>query len=215
MNAPTLTADTATSSANLRLARSAWALQDPILTDYYDAEWGVPVRDESGVFERLTLEAFQSGLSWLTILRKREAFREAFHHFDPERIAAFGDRERTELLENPGIIRNARKIDATIQNARATVSLHASGESLADLVWSYMPERTPQPVTDSEVPSTSPESVALAKDLKKRGFSFVGPTTMYALMSAIGIVDVHLVGSHRRGCSGLWNSDGTRSVLTR
>lgn len=191
--------------------RSGWALTDPALTYYYDTEWGMPVRDDQGVFERLSLEAFQSGLSWLTILNKREAFRDAFHRFDPARVAAYDETDIERLLGNPAIIRNRRKIEATIANARAVTRLQDAGESIADVVWSYMPERSPAPRTDAEVPSTSPESEALARDLKKRGFKFVGPTTMFALMAAIGIVDVHLVTSYRRGCSGLWNVDGNRA----
>ena len=190
--------------------RSTWATQDPLLTEYYDTEWGMPVRDDQGLFERLSLEAFQSGLSWLTILRKRPAFRDAFANFDPEKVAAFDERDIERLLGDAGIIRNRRKIEATIANAQAILQMWEQGESLADLVWVYMPERSPAPETDAEVPSTSPESVALAKELKRRGFRFVGPTTVYALMTAIGVADVHLVTSHRRGCSGLWNVDGTR-----
>ena len=191
--------------------RAAWAEQDPLLTEYYDTEWGMPVTDDPGVFERLSLEAFQSGLSWLTILKKREAFRDAFAGFEPQRVAAFGERDVARLLADPGIVRNTRKIEATISNARATLALAEAGETtLAELVWAAMPERSPAPVTDAEVPTTSRESQALAKELKRRGFSFVGPTTMYALMSAIGIVDIHLVSSHRRGCSGLWAPDGSR-----
>lgn len=193
------------------LIRSAWALQDPLLTEYYDTEWGMPVRDEQGVFERLTLEAFQSGLSWLTILRKRSAFREAFDGFDPERVAAYSETDVERLLENASIIRNRSKIEATIANAQAMVELHRNGETLSDMVWGHMPEISPTPHTDAEVPSTSPESIELAKALKRAGFKFVGPTTMYALMSALGVVDVHIVSSHRRGCSGLWNTDGTRA----
>lgn len=194
------------------LSRAAWAAQDPLLTEYYDTEWGEPVTDDAGVFERLSLEAFQAGLSWLTILRKREAFREAFAGFDPVRVAAFDAADVERLLANPGIVRNARKVDATIANARATLRLAAAdGPGLAELVWSYMPAASPTPQTDAEVPATSAESHALAKELKRRGFSFVGPTTVYALMTAIGIADAHLVGSHRRGCSGLWNRDGTRT----
>lgn len=191
--------------------RAAWAEQDPLLTEYYDTEWGMPVTDDPGVFERLSLEAFQSGLSWLTILKKREAFRDAFADFEPQRVAAFGERDVARLLADPGIVRNTRKIEATISNARATLALAEAGETtLAELVWAAMPERSPAPATDAEVPTTSRESQALAKELKRRGFSFVGPTTMYALMSAIGIVDIHLVSSHRRGCSGLWAPDGSR-----
>ncbi|MBO1901193.1 DNA-3-methyladenine glycosylase I [Leucobacter weissii] len=190
--------------------RAAWALQDPLLTAYYDEEWGMPVREETGVFERLSLEAFQAGLSWLTVLRKRESFRRAFDRFDPEIVAAYGAADIERLLADTGIIRNRRKISATVRNAAATLRLRDEGTDLAALVWSYMPERSPAPRGDDEVPSTSRESAALAKELKRRGFSFVGPTTVFALMTAIGIVDAHLVDSPRRGCSGLWNRDGTR-----
>ncbi len=195
------------------LVRAAWAQQSPVLTAYYDAEWGMPIFDERGVFERLTLEAFQSGLSWITVLRKREAFRAAFDGFEPEAIAAYGEADIARLLADEGIIRNRMKILATIGNARAALALRDDPKAgdLARLVWSAMPERSPSPESDIEVPSTSPESVALAKDLKRRGFSFVGPTTVYALMSAIGVVDVHLRSSHRRGCSGLWAVDGSRT----
>jgi DNA-3-methyladenine glycosylase I len=184
------------------LARS-WGSPDPLLRDYYDTEWGLPVRDERGVFERLSLEAFQSGLSWLTILRKRPAFRLAFAGFDPEAVAAFDDADVARLMADVGIVRNRLKVDATIANARATVALRERG-GLAQLVWSYKPETTPTPMSWAEIPAVSPESMALAKRLKKEGFRFVGPTTMYALMSALGIVDTHLMGSHRRGSSGLW-----------
>ena len=184
------------------LARS-WGSFDPLLRDYYDTEWGMPVRDERGVFERLSLEAFQSGLSWLTILRKRPAFREAFAGFDPEAVAAFDDADVARLMADAGIVRNRLKVDAAIANARATMALRPAG-GLADLVWSYQPSMTPTPMSWAEVPTVSPESVALAKRLKREGFRFVGPTTMYALMSAVGIVDTHLMGSHRRNCSGLW-----------
>lgn len=192
--------------------RSSWALGDPLLTEYYDTEWGIPVTDEQGVFERLSLEAFQAGLSWLTVLRKRAALRVAFAGFDPDRVAKF-DTDRIErMMTDPALIRNRRKIEATVSNAAATIRLrdHFDG-GLAALVWSYMPERSPAPTRDDEVPATSPESHALARELKRYGFRFVGPTTAYALMSAIGIVDLHVVESHRRGCSGLWRRDGTRT----
>lgn len=192
--------------------RASWATGDPLLTEYYDTEWGMPVRDEAGVFERLSLEAFQSGLSWITVLRKREAFRAAFDGFDPDRVAAYGAEDVERLLADSGIIRNRRKIEATVGNAGAALRLREEGTDLGELVWSFMPELSPAPLTEAEVPSTSPESAALAKELKRRGFSFVGPTTVYALMTAIGIVDAHVVTSHRRGCSGLWNADGTRAV---
>ncbi|HET8716920.1 MAG TPA: DNA-3-methyladenine glycosylase I [Nocardioidaceae bacterium] len=185
------------------LARPAWAASDPLLREYYDTEWGMPVRDERGLFERISLEAFQSGLSWATILRKRPAFRKAFADFDPETVAGYGDADVARLLEDAGIVRNRRKIEATISNARATVALRDQG-GLVDLVWSFRPERTPEPRTHDEVPTTSAESVALSKALRRQGFSFVGPTTMFALMEAIGMVDTHLLDSHRRGSSGVW-----------
>ncbi|MFZ6992496.1 DNA-3-methyladenine glycosylase I [Curtobacterium sp. RRHDQ66] len=174
-----------------------------MLRDYYDTEWGMPVRDERGVFERLSLEAFQSGLSWRTILAKRPAFRAAFRDFDADVVAGFGEADVARLMADAGIVRNRAKILATITNANATVALRDDG-GLADFVWSFRPDRTPEPVTYADVPTKSDESLALSKALRKRGFAFVGPTTMYALMEALGIVDTHLVGSHRRGTSGVW-----------
>lgn len=185
------------------LARPVWAASDPLLREYYDHEWGVPVRDETGVFERVTLEAFQSGLSWRTVLAKRPAFREVFHGFDPEAVAAMDERDVERLMGDVRIIRNRRKIEAAVTNARATVDLRSDG-GLAELVWSFMPSSTPRPERFADVPTTSDESRALSRELKRRGFVFVGPTTMYALMEAIGMVDTHLVGSHRRGTSGVW-----------
>lgn len=185
------------------LARPVWASTDPMLRAYYDTEWGMPVRDERGVFERLSLEAFQSGLSWRTILAKRPAFRAAFADFGPDVVAGFGDDDVARLLGDAGIVRNRAKIAATITNANATVALRTDG-GLADLVWSFRPSDTPRPRTAAEVPTTSPESTALSKALRKRGFAFVGPTTMHALMEALGIVDTHLLGSHRRATSGVW-----------
>ena len=187
------------------LARPAWAAADPLMREYYDTEWGMPVRDERGLFERLSLEAFQSGLSWATILRKRPAFRAAFRDFDPDVVAAFDDDDRARLMADAGIVRNRLKVDATVANARATVALRAAG-GLVDLVWSFRPAETPRPATAAEVPTTSPESVALSRALKAVGFRFVGPTTMHALMEATGIVDTHLVDSHRRGSSGVWEA---------
>nr|WP_149957247.1 DNA-3-methyladenine glycosylase I [Zafaria cholistanensis] len=185
------------------LARPAWASRDPLLREYYDTEWGMPVRDERGMYERLSLEAFQAGLSWVTILRKRPAFRAAFGGFRPETVAAFGEEDVERLMADPGIVRNRAKIRAAITNARATIALRDEG-GLADFVWSFRPESTPAPRSMAEVPTTSPESVALSKALRGKGFAFVGPTTMFALMEATGIVDTHLVGSHRRGTSGVW-----------
>jgi DNA-3-methyladenine glycosylase I len=163
----------------------------------------MPVRDEHGMFVRLSLEAFQSGLSWVTILRKRPAFRAAFAGFDPDVVAGFGDADVERLMADAGIVRNRRKIEATVGNARATVALRAEG-GLVDLVWSFRPSVTPTPTSYDEVPTRSPESVALSRALRAKGFTFVGPTTMFALMEAVGIVDTHLLDSHRRGSSGVW-----------
>jgi len=185
------------------LARPVWASSDPLMQEYYDTEWGMPVRDERGLFERLSLEAFQSGLSWATILRKRPAFRTAFDDFDPDAVAGYGQDDVHRLMADAGIVRNLRKVHATITNAQATVALRDDG-GLVDLVWSFRPEATPTPSSYAEVPTQSAESVALSKALKKKGFVFVGPTTMFALMEAVGIVDTHLVDSHRRGSSGVW-----------
>lgn len=186
------------------LARPPWASQDPLLREYYDTEWGMPVFDEAGLYERIVLEGFQAGLSWLTILRKRPAMRQAFADFDPDKVARFGARDVDKLLNNPEIIRNRRKIEAAIANARATVALRDHG-GLPELVWSHRPQTTPAPRNVADIPSSSAESAHLAKALKAAGFRFVGPTSMFALMEAIGMVDTHLVGSHRRGASGLWD----------
>ena len=172
--------------------RCPWALSAPDYLAYHDEEWGRPVTDDRGIYARLTLEAFQSGLSWLTILRKREAFRAAFADFDFERVAEFGDRDRERLLADAGIVRNRAKIDAAIANARAAVELAGAGESLARLAWSFRPASEDVPPDLDGVPATTPESTALAKDLRRRGFRFVGPTTAYALMQAVGIVNDHI-----------------------
>ena len=180
------------------LARCAWAGAAPDYLAYHDTEWGVPVRGEQALYERLTLEAFQSGLSWLTILRKREAFRNAFAGFDPERVAAFDDTDRSRLMADASIVRNRLKIDAAVTNARAVVGLREQG-GLDELFWSFAPSDRGRPAGPDEVPATSPESVALARALKRAGFVFVGPTTMYAAMQACGVVDDHLAGCHRAG----------------
>jgi len=185
------------------LARPTWASVDPLLMDYYDTEWGVPIRDERGLYERICLEGFQAGLSWATILRKRSNFRAAFSDFVPDVVATYTDADVERLLGDAGIIRHRGKIQATITNARATIALRDEG-GLVDFVWGFRPADTPRPVDHSEVPTISDESKALSKALRKRGFAFVGPTTMYALMEAVGIVDTHLLGSHRRGSSGVW-----------
>jgi DNA-3-methyladenine glycosylase I len=186
------------------LARPVWASVDPMLRDYYDTEWGVPVRSEHALFERISLEAFQSGLSWAIILRKRPGFRAAFADFDPDRVAAFNDDDVARLLSDENIVRNRLKVRATITNARATVALREHG-GLVDFVWSFQPGATPQPRTQADVPTRSAESAALSQALKKIGFVFVGPTTMFALMEAIGMIDTHLLDSHRRGSSGVWD----------
>ena len=172
---------------------------DPLFEPYHDAEWGFPVLDERGLFEKLSLEAFQSGLSWRTILAKRDAFRAAFARFDPDAVASFGEADVARLLADPGIVRNRAKIEATLANARAAVGLRATGEPLEALIRAHAPPpRDWPPATWTDVPATVPESVALARELKRRGFRFVGPTTLYALMQACGLVDDHLVGCPAR-----------------
>lgn len=182
------------------LPRCPWGSAAGLMCDYHDTEWGTPVSGESAYLERLTLEAFQSGLSWSTILNKRLAFREVFTGFDAEAIAAYDDSDVARLMDEPRIVRNRLKILATITNAQATVALRER-EGLEAFVLSFRPERPPAPVTTAEMTTTSPESTALSKALKKNGFAFVGPTTMFALMEAIGVFDPHLVGCHRRGAA--------------
>jgi DNA-3-methyladenine glycosylase I len=178
--------------------RCPWAGGPGVMRDYHDREWGNRVQGEAAYLERLTLEAFQSGLSWSTILNKREAFREVFAGFDADRIAAYDDEDAARLMADPRIVRNRLKIAAAITNARATVALREQ-EGLEALVLSFRPDQPPAPATTEEMTTTSPESKALSKELKKRGFAFVGPTTMFALMEAIGVFDPHLLGCHRRG----------------
>jgi DNA-3-methyladenine glycosylase I len=171
---------------------------DPLMERYHDGEWGFPVLDERGLFERMSLEAFQSGLSWRTILKKRDAFRVAFANFDPERVARFGARDVSRLLADAGIVRNRAKIEATLANAKATLALRAA-EPLDALVRSYAPaHRDTPPASWADVQASTPETVALARELKRRGFRFVGPTTLYALMQACGLVDDHLAGCPAR-----------------
>ena len=171
--------------------RCRWGVSAPDYVSYHDEEWGRPVTGDRGIYERLSLEAFQSGLSWLTILRKREAFRAAFDGFDFERVARYGARDVKRLLADAGIVRNRAKIEAAIANAQATAAMADGGDSLAALAWLHRPESERD---DDEIPSVTPESAALAKELKRRGFRFVGPTTAYALMQATGIVNDHLAG---------------------
>ena len=175
------------------IVRCPWAGGPGVMREYHDTEWGDRVHGESAYLERLTLEAFQSGLSWSTILNKRPAFREVFHDFDAEAIAAFGPDDVERLMAEPRIVRNRMKIEAAITNARATVALR-DDVGLEEFVLSFAPDESP-----AEPATTSAESIALSKGLKKRGFAFVGPTTMYALMEAIGVFDPHLVGCFRRG----------------
>jgi DNA-3-methyladenine glycosylase I len=159
--------------------------------DYHDTEWGQPLRDSAALFERISLEAFQSGLSWLIILRKRENFRRAFHGFDVDRVARYTKRDIDRLMADTGIVRNRLKVEATIANARAVSDLSENGVDLAELLWSFAPPARPRPADLSKVPAVTPESTAMAKELKRRGFRFVGPTTAYALMQATGMVDDH------------------------
>ena len=183
------------------VVRCAWpGLAHADYRDYHDREWGKPVHGEGPLLERLCLEGFQSGLSWLVILRKRPAFRQVFHHFDAERVAAFTEADVERLLGDEEIVRNRRKIEATIQNARATMALREQG-GLEELLWTHAPEPTPRPRSFADVPGQTPESELLAKRLRKVGFAQVGPTTVYATMQACGLVDDHLVGCFRAGAS--------------
>jgi len=173
--------------------KRCWQTTDELYLAYHDEEWGRPVRDERGLLERLCLEGFQSGLSWLTILRKRENFRAAFAGFDPERVARFGERDIARLLGNAGIVRHRGKIEAAIANARGALALREAGTPLEELVWDHRPKRgRAAPKSMRDLPPTTPESTALSKELKRAGFRFVGPTTVYAAMQACGVVNDHL-----------------------
>ena len=178
------------------LLRCSWALSSPDYLPYHDEEWGRPVRTDAGIFERLSLEAFQSGLSWLTILRKRENFRAAFGGFEPATVAGFGPADEARLLGDPGIVRNRAKISAVIGNARAALAVPGG---LAALVWRYAEPPPPAPVTLADVPAQTPASRACARELRGLGFSFVGPVTVYAALQACGVVDDHLAGCFCRG----------------
>jgi DNA-3-methyladenine glycosylase I len=168
---------------------------NPLYERYHDEEWGFPVRDERGLYERISLEAFQSGLSWITILRKRDAFRAAFADFDPDAVARFGEADVQRLLVDAGIVRNRAKIEATIANAAATVALRETDAPLPELFWAAAPSSPPPPPrTLADLPAATTESVELAKTLRKAGFRFVGPTTVYAAMQACGVVNDHLAG---------------------
>jgi DNA-3-methyladenine glycosylase I len=172
------------------LRRCDWGDSTPDYAIYHDTEWGVPLRGDNALFERLTLEAFQSGLSWLTILRKRENFRAAFAGFDIATVAAFGEADRQRLLADPGIVRNRAKVDAAVNNARAI--LDTVPEGLTELLWSFAPTEHQRPALMTDILALTPESKAMAKELKRRGFAFVGPTTAYAMMQATGMVDDHV-----------------------
>lgn len=182
------------------LARCWWCGTDSLYVEYHDTEWGVPVHGDREMFERITLEAFQSGLSWITILKRRETFRAAFAGFDPHVIAGFGPVDRDRLMNDPGIIRNNAKIDATIHNAAIVADMmDREPGALDELIWSHAPKSQPRRRNRGDIPAVTPESEALAKALKKRGFRFVGPTTAYAHMQAVGIVNDHVDGCHALG----------------
>lgn len=171
-----------------QVVRCPWG-HDPAMIAYHDTEWGRELRGDGALFERMSLEAFQSGLSWAIILRKRDRFREVFAGFDPESVAGFGEVDVARLLDDAGIVRNRMKIEATISNARVLLALD---ESFSELLWSFAPPPRAAPASYAEVTSTTPESIAMAKELKKRGFRFFGPTTAYALMQATGMVNDHV-----------------------
>jgi DNA-3-methyladenine glycosylase I len=182
------------------LLRCFWGGSTEEYRAYHDSEWGRPTRDETRLFEKICLEGFQSGLSWLTILRKRENFRAAFARFDVEEVSSFGDADVERLVKDAGIVRHRGKIESTINNARRCAELHDGGETLADLVWRFKPEPATRPATVTKQwlmdhPQT-PESAALSKELKRQGWSFVGPTTMYAFMQSVGVVDDHQALCH-------------------
>ena len=179
-------------------SRCWWCGHDPEYVAYHDREWGRAVHDDQRLFEKIVLEGFQAGLSWLTILRRRNHLREAFAGFDPRRLASFGDAEVARLLDDERIVRNRAKVEAAITNARCYLRLVDEGTSLAELVWSFAPEPGPPPRRRAEIPATTAESTALARELKRRGWRFVGPTTAYAFMQSMGLVDDHLLDCHVR-----------------
>jgi DNA-3-methyladenine glycosylase I len=178
--------------------RCWWCGDDPEYVAYHDHEWGRAVRDDQMLFEKIVLEGFQAGLSWLTILRRRDHLRDAFAGFDPQRLAAFGATEIERLLGDERIVRNRAKVEAAITNARCYLRMADEGTSLAELVWSFAPEPSPPPRRRTEIAASTAESSALARELKRRGWRFVGPTTTYAFMQSMGLVDDHLLGCHVR-----------------
>lgn len=180
--------------------RCWWCGDDPLYVDYHDREWGMPLRDERALFELLCLEGFQAGLAWITILRKRVSFREAFDGFDPAVVARYDEREVVRLLADPGIVRHRGKITATIANAQAVGAMREAGTSLKQIVWAHAPvAREAPPASRADLPAQTPESAALARALRRWGMRFVGATTVYAFMQAAGLVDDHLAGCHRAG----------------
>jgi DNA-3-methyladenine glycosylase I len=191
--------------------RCGWADGgDPLYATYHDAEWGRPVLDDTRLFEKLCLEGFQAGLSWLTILRKREAFRAAFAGFDPERVARFDDDDIERLVTDAGIVRHRGKITSAIGNAQRARDLQVEAGSIAAYVWSFEPDDRPMPTVVADIPSITPESKALSRDLKRRGWTFVGPTTVYAFMQAMGLVNDHV-----EGCWVRTEVEAERSALAR
>jgi DNA-3-methyladenine glycosylase I len=192
------------------LRRCPWGASTPEYERYHDTEWGRPVVDDVRLYEKLCLEGFQSGLSWITILRKREAFRRAFKGFDPAKVARFGEKDVQRLLGDAAIVRHRGKIEATIANAKATLAVQRDVGSLAALIWSFEPKRRAAPSSFADVPASTTESTALSKELLRRGFRFVGPTTCYAAMQSLGIVDDHMKGCHaRKAC------EDERRAITR
>ena len=180
------------------LGRCSWLSNDPVYIDYHDNEWGVEVRGDREIFERITLEGFQAGLSWISILKRREGFRTAFHNFELDAVAAMTPADVERLMLDIGIIRNRAKILSTVQNANVILEMHANGESISDVVWSFQPQEPPLDAANFTWRATTPESTALSKELRLRGFGFVGPTTMFAMMQAIGMVSDHAPGCHKR-----------------
>ncbi|NBQ92682.1 MAG: DNA-3-methyladenine glycosylase I [Micrococcales bacterium] len=180
------------------LSRCRWPGRDQLYIEYHDQEWGVPVTGDQEIFERISLEGFQAGLSWITILKRREGFRKAFKNFDINKVAKFTDAQVEKLLLDEGIIRNRAKIQSTIRNAKLVQELQKEGISISDLVWSFAPKRTLSPAKDFSLQATSPESDAMSRELRRLGFGFVGSTTMYALMQATGLVNDHAPGCFRR-----------------
>jgi DNA-3-methyladenine glycosylase I len=198
----TTTQPAATFTAPDKLKRCSWCASDPIYIAYHDNEWGRPVHDDNKLFEKICLEGFQAGLSWLTILRKRENFRTAFKGFDPQVVAKFTSRDVERLMKNEGIVRNRMKIEATIANAKATLKVQRELGSLDALIWSFVPKKPAKmPREFGDVPASTPESNALSKELLKRGFKFVGPTTMYAAMQSLGLVNDHFATCYARKTS--------------